>query len=166
VTAKQTETVTSSIGLLREQREQAQYAAALLKSMRQRSELSEGEYRQGVLCYVGAKAAVDGWLDRLLSELETGGGRELSDSHMQTLQDAGVKVHAFMDYVSGLGEDRSQGALDALAKVLPDTIKALVDAGIKLWGEIRPTGKDRREALIRRIEALRWLSFENVPAAT
>jgi hypothetical protein len=164
--AEHVETVTSGIGLLREQREQAQYAAALLKSMKQRDELSEGEYRQGVLCYVGAKAAVDGWLDRLLSELETGGGRELSGSHMQALQDAGAKFHTFMDYVSGLGEDRPQGPLDELAKILPDAIKALVDAGIKLWGEIRPTGKEGREALIRRVESLRWLSFENIPAAT
>jgi hypothetical protein len=160
------ETVSASIGVLREQREKAQYAAALLKRMQQQGKLSEIKYTQGVSYYVKAKGAVDGWLDRLLSELETGGGRELSTDHQHALEHAGVTCLAFLNYVAALGEDQSRGVLDELAKIFPDAVKALVDAGIKLWGEVRPTPREAREALIKRIEALRWLSFDQISAAS
>jgi hypothetical protein len=160
VVAQTSEDLPESIGILMEHRVKAEHWAAVLKGMR--DELSRSEYLQGETYYVEGKAAVDNWLERLLAELEQGGGTELSEGQRRALEQTGVKAHVFMEYVVALDEeDRERGDWAAL---IPGAITGLVDAGTKLWHEFRSAGRERREALVRRLEGVRWPSFDDIRA--
>ena len=148
-----------SLGTLREYRVKAEHWAGVLKGLQ--PGLSKSESRQGVTYYVEAKAAVDGWLEQILAELEAGRDATPSPRQQQALEQAALKATTFMDYVAALGDDQKRG--DWLS-VIPSALAALVEAGITVWREFRSMSKDQRQALIARLETLRWPAFDGIAA--
>jgi hypothetical protein len=148
-----------SIGTLKEYRVKAEHWAGVLKGLE--PTLSKSEARQGVTNYVEGKAAIDGWLEQMIAELEAGGGTTPSPRQQQALEQAALKAKTFMDYVAALGQDQKRG--DWLG-VVPAAIAAVVEAGVTLWREFRSVSREQRQALITRLEALRWPAFESIEA--
>ena len=148
-----------SLGTLREYRVKAEHWAGVLKGLQ--PTLSKSEARQGVTYYVEGQAAVDGWLEQMLAELEAGGDGTPSARQQQALEQAALKAKTFMDYVAALGEDGKRG--DWLS-FIPSALAALVEAGLTVWREFRSMSKDQRQALMARLETLRGPPFDSIAA--
>jgi hypothetical protein len=151
--------LSDSIGTLKEYRVKAEHWAGVLKGLQ--PTLSKSEARQGLTYYVEGKAAVDGWIEQMLAELEAGGDGTPSPRQEQTLEHAALRAKTFMDYVAALGEDGKRG--DWLS-IIPSTLAALVEAGLTIWREFRSMSKDQRQALVARLETLRWPPFDSIAA--
>ena len=157
--AETSEALVASIGTLREYRVKAEHWAGVLKGLQ--PTLSKSEARQGVAYYVEGKAAVDGWLEQMMAEVEAGRGTTPSPAQEQALQQAAVKAKTFVEYVAALGEDQQRG--DWLS-VIPGAVAAVVEAGLAIWREFRTMSRDQRQALVARLETLRWPAFESIEA--
>ena len=148
-----------SIGALKECRVKAEHWAGVLKGLQ--PTLSKSEARQGVTYYVEGKAAIDSWLEQMIAELETGRDLAPSPRQQQALEQAALKAKTFIDYVAALGEDQQRG--DWLS-FIPSALAAVVEAGLMMWREFRSISREQRQALITRLDALRWPAFESIEA--
>ena len=153
------QSLTESIGTLKETRVKAEHWAGVLKGLQ--PTLSRSEAQQGVKYYVEGKAAIDGWLEQMVAELETGGSTTPSPGQQQALEQAALKAKTFMEYVAALGQDQQRG--DWLS-LIPSALTAVIEAGVTLWREFRAIGREQRQSLIARLEALRWPTFESIDA--
>jgi len=57
------------------------------------------------------------------------------------------------------------GAADLLAEGSNDAVQPMIDAAAQIWTVYRDADQAGREAIISRIEAMRWLPYGEVPAA-
>lgn len=141
---------------LEEHRTKAEYWASELK--RQETKISKQSFRFGKSLYVDAQAAVHGWIKKLQADLKVGNETN-EDAYEKGLRDIAVKAQTFMEYVAALAEeDQSRG----LGVLIPDIINGFVDAGLKLFREIKATKKEKREALIEILDGLRWKDFREI----
>jgi len=155
--AQSPESLSESMGLLREYRTRAEHYGGVLKGME--SKVSRSVYRHGENLYVDGKAAVDRWLKVFIIDLRQTDRAEISSAQKQALTDAATKADAFIEYVNALlNEDQKRG-WGELAKVIPDTFTALLDGGMKIWREFRGISAEKRDAMIADLEDLRWRDF-------
>jgi len=153
-----------TLGTFRGERSYAEDGAATLKA------LAPGEI-EGRQLYAQAKAAFDGLIEQLLADLAQNRDPKLSPVFNERLEAAVNKRVAFSQHVDGavkamLPEGAKPGLLAALAKVPAALVKELFDGGVSIWREWRGAGKDRRDQIATRLEALRWKPFADIAAAT
>lgn len=152
--------VSDAIDTLSQERGYAEFGAGILKAY-------ADDDIEGRRLYAEAKAAFDGLIEQLLADLAQDRDPTLSPAFSETLDAAVSKRLAFSQHVdeiikSKLPKGAKPGLADALAKAPGQVIKALVDGGISIWREWHGAGKDRRDQIAERLEALRWKPFADI----
>jgi hypothetical protein len=142
----------------------AEHHAAILKGMYRDGAVSQSVYQHGETLYVAAKAAIDGWLEIVIVDLELEGEVEVSATQRNKLEEAAINADTFVQFVAALTEDPQRSVWGEAIKAIPDTFTALVDGGLDIWREIRSQGAAKRAALVKRLEDLRWKVFAEIPA--
>lgn len=159
-----TPTLSDAIGTLGQERTYAEFGARMLKA-------HAADDIEGRRLYAQAKAAFDGLIEQLLTDLAQNRDPALSPAFRQRLDEAVTKRVAFSDYADRAVKTKlPQGAkplwIDALAQIPADLIKALFDGGLSIWREWRGAGKERRDQIASRLEAQRWKPFADVAPAS
>jgi hypothetical protein len=151
-----------AMGTLGQERSYAEFGAGILKTYAP----ADIDGRQ---LYAQAKAAFDGLIDQLLTDLAQNRDPTLSPMFRERLDAAVNKRVAFSQHVdqavkAKLPEGAKPGLIDALAKVPAELIKELFAGGISIWREWSGANKNRRDQIATRLEALRWKPFADVVA--
>ncbi len=127
----------------------------------------------GRALYAQAKAEFDGLIEQMLADLADRQDPQLSPAFRERLDRALARCAAFSAHAEAVITPRiPAGAkpdwlavIAGLGNVLPDTVKALVDAGIAIWREFRAANAERRREIEARVEAQRWKPWAEIPAA-
>jgi hypothetical protein len=119
-----------------------------------------GQYAKGVTLYAEAKAEFDGLIAELEHELEQARPPDQSENLEAALKDTVAKRVAFTSFVTDTlvppTEGAQKGIVGDFIKAGGDLIKALTDAGIAIWRELRSSGEARRKEIMQELESLRW----------
>ncbi len=158
------QSLAEAVGTFGLERSYAEDGAATLKAV------APGDF-EGRQLYAQAKAAFDGLIEQLLADLAQNRDPNLSPVFGERLEAAVNKRVAFSQHVdqavkARLPKGAKPGMLAALAKVPAALVKELFAGGISIWREWRNAGKDRRDQIATRLEALRWKPFADISAAT
>jgi hypothetical protein len=141
----------------------AEQVAVLLKenAVNDASKLS-----RGTLLYADAKAAFDGLIEQLEYDLQGPNSPQASATFDSRLQTAVQKRVAFVSYVADdvLPPVRpgSKGPLGDIIKGGGDLIKALSDAGVTVWREVRNVNKDKRDDVRAQLDRQKWRQFGQI----
>jgi hypothetical protein len=157
------QTLAEAVGTFGQERTFAEDGAATLKA------LAPQDF-EGRQLYAQAKAAFDGLIEQLLADLAQNRDPNLSPVFRERLEAAVNKRVAFSQHVdqavkAGLPKGAKPGLLAALAQIPAALVKELFAGGISIWREWRSAGKDRRDQITTRLEALRWRQFADIEAA-
>lgn len=149
-----------AVGTLGQERSYAEFGAATLKG------LAPADF-EGRQLYAQAKATFDGLIEQLLADLAQNRDPTLSPVFSERLNAAVTKRVEFSRHVdqavkAKLPEGAKPGMLATLAKAPAELVKELFAGGIAIWREWRDAGKDRRDQIIARLEALRWKPFADI----
>jgi hypothetical protein len=122
---------------------------------------------RGFKLYADAKAEFDGLVTELRFDVTNGRKPTQSPTFNKTLQAAAEKRVAFTSFMSDevnkVGDVRLPGLPDVI-KLVPDLVKAITESGLSIWKESRQAGKEHRDAMLSKLDRLRWRSFaELVP---
>jgi hypothetical protein len=122
-------------------------------------EVEVADLRKIQRLYDEARAEVNAGLDRLLVELEATGGYESTEPFKAIAEKAADRVASFMTASDELilGEDRS-GWADASIGLAGDLVGSLVE----IWKTLRGARSGRHDALVNRIDSLKWEAFHDV----
>lgn len=150
---------------LAQERERAETSAALLKTFaaKKPAALARGE-----MLYSDAKADFDGFIEGLIVSLADTTSPADSTRLRSELDAAVTKRLALSRYVEPLVPKQSGSrpfALDLLKDTAGDILKAIMEGGVEIWKEYRHGDELRRQSISTRLEAQKWLRFEQVKAA-
>lgn len=114
------------------------------------------EHQKTNALYINAKAAFDGWIDRLKFDLTADADITNSDTYKKALEEASEKSNAFVKYVTELHQSTKTKSF--IAEVLP----SLSDAGIKVWQEYRKAKEEQRKEIKKELDNLKWKEFDEL----
>jgi hypothetical protein len=147
-----------SIRILEEQRTAAEHWASVLRGLS--GKISESSFNFCRSLYVDGEAAANGWIKKTQTELKLGNDIN-QENYCSQLNEVAVKAQTFMENVAALAvKDQTRG----WEQIIPSTITAIVDAGLKLFREFRPTNREKRESLIEMLDGLMWKPFSDIKA--
>lgn len=151
--------VFDSVEVLSRAKTQAETRVKLAQSLVEDGEVGVEDLRKIQRLYDDARAEINGGLDRLLVELESTGTYESTEPFKAVAEKAVDRVAAFMVASDELilGEDRS-GWADASIGLAGD----LVGSMLEIWKTLRGERSVRHEALVKRIDSLKWDAFDDV----
>ncbi len=131
----------------------------LLHTLSAEKEVSPADFRRLEASYGQARARVNASLDRLLVELEFLKRDATQVSIDDLAKRAGDEMSAFIEASDTVifGEGRSGTGAAALGAA-PGFIAAIID----VWKTLRGEKRTRQDALIKRIEAMKWIPFNAV----
>lgn len=113
------------------------------------------EYKKGEALYTDAKAAFDGWIERLRFDLLVGNDIKKSEHYRKSLRETANKSKALLSYAT------KASARPLTAEPL-GMMGALSDAGIKIWKEYRAAQKEKRDEILEFLAQLKWKNFKDV----
>lgn len=116
------------------------------------------EYQKTNALYIDAKAAFDGWIDRLQFDLTADMDLNNSDSYKKALEEASEKGNAFVRYATELYQPSTTKSLPFIVEVLP----SLSDAGIRVWQEYRKAKEEQRKEIKKILDNLKWKAFDEI----
>jgi hypothetical protein len=158
-------TLRDAIGRLAQERDFAESGAGLLKKY---AAQNPAALVKGQKLYAEAKAAFDGLIEQLLTDLAKDEDPESSAELRTTVDSAAEKRLTFSRHVDAVLpnlEGTKNVIVDALAKSVGEIVTGLIDGGIKIWQEFRRGDEQRRKAVATRVEAQRWRAFAEVEPA-
>jgi cytochrome c1 len=121
---------------------------------------------RGVLLYADAKAAFDGLIEQLEYDLQGPNSPQASETFDSRLQAAVQKRVAFVSFVTEdvlpPAQPGSKGPLGDIIKGAGDLIKALTDAGVTVWREVRNVSKDQRDDVRAQLDRQKWRPFGQI----
>jgi hypothetical protein len=155
--------LSEAIGRLAQERSQAEEVAALLKKF-------ESGDMDGRALYAQAKAAFDGLIEQLLTDLAQGRDPKVSPAFRASLDAAAAKRAAFGAHVDAVVKAHvpvggKPGWLALLGQDPAELVKAVTKSGVTIWHEWRTADAERRRDIAARIEAQRWKPWTDIPAA-
>lgn len=126
---------------------------------------------QGERLYARAKADMDGLIELLLVDLAN--QRPLADAPelRHRLEAVVAQRRTLCRHVdAAVGTTLRQqsggtGAADLLAEGSGDALSSLIEAAVQIWQAYGDADQGGRAAIIARIGAMRWVDYEEVPAA-
>jgi hypothetical protein len=153
-----------AIGVLAREKSSAEQYAVILATVGKKD---VNIYLRGVTLYAEAKAEFDGLVEQIEFSLRDGRDPTTSDAFTQTLEKAAQKRIAFTDYVLKDVVGKAEGVrpgLRSIVSIVPDLIKAITDAGLAIWREFRAVGKEKQDAILAELAALKWRPFAELAA--
>jgi hypothetical protein len=137
----------------------AENRVRLLRALVEDGELMKSELRPIKNQYGVARANVNAAFDRILVALETTSRAQPTESFEELAQLAKERAQAFTasSDVVILGKDRSDVAAAAV-----EATSGLFGSLVDIWKTLRAEKKSQRGALITRVEALKWVAFDDV----
>ncbi|MCL4457357.1 MAG: hypothetical protein M1406_08175 [Nitrospirae bacterium] len=115
------------------------------------------EYQKTNTLYIEAKAAFDGWIDRLKFDLTADIDINNAATYKESLNKASEKGDIFLKYVDSLTSEKTKSIV-AVTSILP----SLTDAGIKIWENYRIAAKEKREEIKKGLDSLKWKAFDEI----
>lgn len=120
------------------------------------------EYNKAEALYIPAKAAIDGWIASLKTDVLLGGAQP-GPEFQASLKQAAAKGNDYVVYVNQL---YVKGAAAQALPLIGDLLKLLPDLGFKIWKEYRDAGAKRddaiRKAIMEQIDTLKWAPFDKL----
>lgn len=150
------------VGVLEKERSAAEQYAVILATVGRKN---VDAYVRGIQLYADAKADFDGLISQLRFDLIDGNDPTKSAKFAGALEAAAKSRIAFTNFVSDDVVGKTEGAKPGLidvAKVVPELVTAITDAGLKIWNAYHDAGKERRDAILNEIDQLRWKSFADL----
>jgi hypothetical protein len=150
------------LGQLGGQKSAAESGVALLK----RWVKKPAAIIQGQKLYGEAKAASDEAIDYLLGAFRLGEKPD-AEALRHKVEVVAERRLAFSRHVDASLPPEARGKKDVLGlgQAAGDIVKTLVTSSVDVWKTLRASDDARRETLQHQVEAERWRSFGEVPAA-
>lgn len=140
-----------SVEKIAEQKSKAEQYASEIIRLHSEKKLLDQNYNRARVLYINAKGAFDGWLERLQLALEQGESLDSPD-YETSLKNAADKGTQFISFAEGIiSASQERGGVAVF-----DILSALKDGGIEIWKEYRASDQKRKEALLKRLDALKW----------
>jgi hypothetical protein len=156
----------ASIELLSETKSRAEDRIKIAGSMVSDGDLTTRELRELRIMYSDARAQVNAGLERLVVELEATKQGATPETFEMVATRAAEQIQLFLQQSDALlDEDRAATEAAGLAKVAGPAIegvKSIASALVDVWKTLRGEKKERRAALIKRVEGLKWAAFEEL----
>ncbi len=112
------------------------------------------EYKQGREYYIQAEAEFNGYIEELKAKLTVG---QVSDIRPK-ITEAVKKSDTFIQFVQSPGI--AQPAIDPEAYTL--VVDILINAGKAIWEKYQGVEKDKREAILKQLDNMKWKSFDEI----
>ena len=138
----------------------AEQSAADLKKAYGEKKVSEEDYTKVRSLYVDAQGAIDGWVTALQTEVEQGRDPRKSDKYSQSLQEAAGQAEIFIANARSLLV--KSGVRTGGTSIIGDLLKVLGDLGVQVWKEYQSEKQKQKEALVKRLESLKWKPFDDI----
>ena len=149
-----------SLGILSEQKEKAESDVEVLHDLRKGKSINKIEFLKGKQLYGEAKAAFNGWIDRLQSDVLHGRDLTMSNEYQKSLNAAAQKSDKFSLYVKGKIPQSSKGEL---SDEIQSVFEVLADTGRFLWSELSGQNEQQeREYAIQELEEFKWAAFNQL----
>ena len=147
------------IEVLSQAKSLAESRVKLLRALVDDGELTSGDLRPLQVQYDDARARVNASFDRIVFELELTRAPEPAESFEELAQRASREVSAFLRQSNAviLGQDRSPAGVAAI-----EAAPGLFGSIVEIWKVLRGEKKERRAALVARVESLKWDAFDAV----
>jgi len=152
------------LGQLARERSYAEQGVALLKTWVKKP----STILQGQRLYKDAKSASDEAIAYLAGALTVSEEPDRDEALRRKLETAVERRIAFSRHVDASLDalaGKKNLVVDALAKTAGEVVKGLIGAVVDVWKTLRAADAVRRETLRHQVEAERWRSFGEVPAA-
>jgi hypothetical protein len=126
---------------------------------------------QGQRLYARARADMDGLVGQFIADLA--GARSLAEApalrwRLEAVVGQRRTLCRHADAAVGAAFRRQRGGTrgaDLLAEGNGYAVGSMLDVAVQVWTAYRQADRVGREAIISRIEAMRWLPYDEVPAA-
>jgi hypothetical protein len=118
---------------------------------------------EGIKLYAMARAAFDGLIEELKSDLDRAQSPTASTDLDRVVRAAVDHSHAFAAYVDGVipQEGRTKGLIDiaGILKGGAELFKSLVDGGLAIWDKFHERDSEQKDRIRTQLDHLRWKSF-------
>jgi hypothetical protein len=155
--------LSEAIYIFAREKSAAEQAAVMLK---ENATTDASKLSRGILLYADAKTAFDGLIEQLEYDLQGPNSPQASATFDSRLQAAVEKRVAFVSYVTEdvlpPAQPGSKGPLGDIIKGAGDLIKALTEAGVTIWREVRNVSKDKRDDVRVQLERQKWRQFGQI----
>jgi hypothetical protein len=157
-----------AVDLLAREKTLAEACAAILKTFADGVPMARV---QGERLYARAKADMDGLVRLLIVDLAGERSPAESPELRQRLEAVIAQRRSLCRHVegavgTGLGRQTERaGAADLLAQGSDDSAGVTIEAAVRIWTAYRQADQAGRAAIVARIEAVRWLSYAELPPA-
>lgn len=164
MSAQQQVANTDEIGKAAQMKSEAEDLAAAVKHAYSKKKVSDNNYMRCQHLYIGARAAITGWVTALQAEIEQGRDPAKSEGYRQSLEAAACKAHKFVEYAEATLETTIDKSKKKRAGPLPiaDLLNGLTNSGIQIWKELTVKKQKKNENYIKRLDSLKWKSFDSI----
>lgn len=146
-----------AIGILAEYKSNAEQQARILVGLAADGDISKNNYRKGQSLYGQAKAAFDGWIDRLVFEIHARQSDHLPPDYDIIQKAAKAKGDAFTFFVQEefLGESRR----GEVARSFKSLFASITDVGQLVVNGYAQSSTPARAEAIEKLESYKWPAF-------
>lgn len=151
--------LSDAIRVLAREKSEAEQYAVIVSMVREKN---RAEYPRGMMLYADAKSTFDGLIEQLKFNLLNGNDPTTSDPFKSALRNAVEKRVAFTAFVSEkiVGPTRlGKSIVPNIITIVPQLITAITDAGLAIWKAFHASSQERRNAILRQLDELKWQPF-------
>lgn len=151
----------AAIGTLQEARERGETCASVLKAHGQPDQVADGR-----LVYTGARAGFNAYIDDMLDLLEAGKALAIDTSSGLDLATASLdQLCEMANATLGQGQGSKNVVLEILKGVGSDVVNGVVDGSTELVRAWAESSRLQQKRIAQRIEAQKWVPFEELEPA-
>jgi hypothetical protein len=147
------ENLSDGVGVISREKIRVEEAAKILIKNEKRS---SANYKVGKFYYTDARGAINGWIDSVIFVLKSDKGSEEIDNKINILSSAVDKSNRLVEFI--YKNKPSELSSKKSSEILPSIVGALEF----IWKEYLTGENDRRKRLIKDLEGLKVVSFEEL----